>query len=96
MSIYDELRKHYGVASAEQKLKVLREELLRPILTVQTSAHLLKQVAPEIAPCLPSTVDADELRNTLNWLGEAAEDLQQILDALTLEATEPPAPHSGD
>jgi hypothetical protein len=93
MSIYDELRKHYGVASAEQKLKILREELLRPILTVQTSAHLLKEVAPQISPCLPPEVDAEELKATLKWLGEAAEDLQQILDALTLEASEPPAPH---
>jgi hypothetical protein len=93
MTIYDELRKHYGVASAEQKLKILREELLRPILTVQTSAHLLKEISPQIAPCLPPEVDAEELRATLKWLGEAAEDLQQILDALTLEASEPPAPH---
>ena len=94
MSIYDELRIHQN-APAEQKLKILREELLRPILTVETSAHLLKQVAPDISPCLPPSVNAEELRNTLNWLEEAARDLQQILDALTLESDVPP-PHTGD
>ena len=94
MTLYDKLRKHHN-APAEQKLKILREELLRPILTVETSAHLLKQVAPEISPCLPPSVDAAELRNTLNWLEEAGRDLRQILDALTLESDVPP-PHITD
>ncbi len=94
MSIYDELRK-YHTAPAEQKLKILREELLRPILTVENAAHLLKQAAPEIAPCLPPHINADELRNTLNWLSDAAVDLRQVLDAITLEADVPP-PHTGD
>ncbi len=94
MTLYDELRKHHN-APAEQKLKILREELLRPILTVETAAHLLKQVAPDISPCLPPSVNAEELRNTLKWLEEAAIDLHQILDALTLETDVPP-PHTGD
>lgn len=94
MTLYDDLRK-YRNAPAEQKLKILREELLRPILTVETSSHLLKQVAPVISPCLPPGIDADELSNTLTWLSEAAVDLRQILDALTLEADVPP-PRIGD
>jgi hypothetical protein len=94
MTLYEELRKHQH-APAEQKIKILRVELLRPILTVETSAHLLQQCAREIAPCLPESIDPVELRNTLNWLTEAASDLRQILDALTLESDVPP-PHVGD
>ena len=37
-TIFDDLRKRYGAASAEQKLIVLRHELLRPIVTVESSA----------------------------------------------------------
>jgi hypothetical protein len=94
MTLYEKLRKHHD-APAEQKIKILREELLRPILTVETSAHLLNQVAPVISPCLPEGVNAAELRNTLTWLAEAAIDLRQILDALTLDSEVPP-PHLVD
>jgi hypothetical protein len=82
-SIYDELRKNYGAASAEQKLHVLRRELLRPIVTVESSAHLLQTAGDKICDCLPEEVSADEFRNTVKWLTEAARDLHQILDALT-------------
>ncbi len=94
MSLYEKLRKHHA-APAEQKLKILREELLRPILTVETSSELLRQITPNISGCLPETVSAEELQNTVQWLTEAARDLQQILDALTLDS-EVPAPHTGD
>lgn len=82
-SIYDELRKNYGAASAEQKLHVLRRELLRPIVTVESSAHLLQTASDKICDCLPEEVSADEFKNTVKWLTEAARDLHQILDALT-------------
>lgn len=95
MTLYDELRRHHA-APAEQKLKILRAELLRPILTVETSAELLREILPEISDCLPSDISPEELRNTIKWLAEAASDLQQILDALTLDSTDVPAPHSGD
>jgi hypothetical protein len=94
MSLYEKLRKHKA-APAEQKIKILREELLRPILTVETSSELLRQITPEITDCLPADVSAEELQNTVNWLVEAARDLQEILDALTLDS-EVPAPHTGD
>ncbi len=83
MSIKQELQKHYGAASAEQKLVVLRRELLRPIVTVQTSANLLQQSGDQIANCLPENFNPDEFKNTVKWLAEAARDLQEILDALT-------------
>jgi hypothetical protein len=82
-TIFDELRKQYGTASAEQKLHILRRELLRPIITVESSAHLLQTASDKICDCLPEEVSADEFRNTVKWLMEAARDLHQILDALT-------------
>jgi hypothetical protein len=82
-TIFDELRKQYGTASAEQKLHILRRELLRPIITVESSAHLLQTASDKICDCLPEEVSAEEFRNTVKWLTEAARDLHQILDALT-------------
>jgi hypothetical protein len=82
-TIYDDLQKLYGSASAEQKLHILRRELLRPIITVETSAHLLQTASDSICDCLPEEVSADEFKNTVKWLSEAARDLHQILDALT-------------
>ena len=82
-TIFDELRRQYGTASSEQKLHILRRELLRPIITVESSAHLLQTASDNICDCLPEEVSADEFRNTVKWLTEAARDLHQILDALT-------------
>ena len=83
MTIFDDLRKRYGSASAEQKLIALRHELLRPIITVESSAHLLQTASDQICDCLPDEVTIEEFRNTVKWLAEAARDLHQILDALT-------------
>ena len=87
MTIFDDLRKRYSSASAEQKLLVLRRELLRPIVTVESSAHLLQSSSDDICDCLQGEVTADEFRNTVKWLTEAARDLHQILDALTEDTT---------
>jgi hypothetical protein len=83
MAKFDDLRKRYGAASAEQKLIILRRELLVPIVTVESSAHLLQTASDRIYDCLPEEVSVDEFRNTIHWLNEAARDLHQILDALT-------------
>ena len=83
MTIFDDLRKRYGSESAEQKLLILRRELLRPIITVESSAHLLQTASDNICNCLPEEVSAEEFKNTVRWLSEAARDLHQILDALT-------------
>ena len=87
MTTFDALRKQYGAASAEQKLVALRHELLRPIITVESSAHLLQTASDQICDCLPEEVSADEFRNTVKWLSEAARDLHQILDALTQDTS---------
>jgi hypothetical protein len=83
MAKFDDLRKRYGAASAEQKLSILRRELLTPIITVESSTHLLQSASDDICNCLSGEVSADEFRNTVKWLSEAARDLHQILDALT-------------
>lgn len=92
-TIFDDLRKRYGAASAEQKLHVLRRELLRPIITVESSAHLLQTESDKICECLPEEVSADEFKNTVKWLTEAARDLHQILDALTADTAQVPEQH---
>jgi hypothetical protein len=93
MSTFDDLRKRYGTASPEQKLVALRHELLRPIITVESSAHLLQTASDSICDCLPEEVSADEFRNTVKWLTEAARDLHQILDALTEDTSKVPEQH---
>ncbi len=87
-TIFEELRKNYGAASAEQKLHILRRELLRPIVTVDTSAQLLQSASDSICECLTENISADEFRNTVRWLMEAARDLHQILDALTEDTSQ--------
>jgi hypothetical protein len=87
MTISDDLRKRYGAASAEQKLIILRRELLRPIVTVESLAHLLQTAGDKISERLPEDVSAEEFQNTVKWLTEAARDLHQILDALTLDTS---------
>jgi len=89
-TIFDELRRNYGAASAEQKLHILRRELLRPIVTVDTSAQLLQSASDSICECLSEDISADEFRNTVQWLVEAARDLHQILDALTRDTSQVP------
>lgn len=87
-TIFEELRKNYGAASAEQKLHILRRELLRPIVTVDTSAQLLQSASDSICECLTENISADEFCNTVQWLMEAARDLHQILDALTEDTSQ--------
>jgi len=89
-SIFEELRRSYGAASAEQKLHILRRELLRPILTVESSAQLLQTASDSISECLSEEFGPDEFQNTVKWLMEAARDLHQILDALTEETNQIP------
>ena len=87
MTKFDDLRKRYGASTAEQKLIILRHELLRPIVTVESSAHLLQTASDRICDCLPEEVSAEEFKNTVTWLTDAARDLHQILDALTLDTS---------
>ncbi len=94
-TICEELHEHRGESSAEQKLKVLRTGLIRPVMTVQSAVSLLKQIEAEVAKCLPESVSPDELANVVTWLSQAAADLTEILDALAADSpeTEPHRPH---
>lgn len=95
-TLYEELRRLHRAASPEQKLHILRRELLRPIVTVETSAHLLQTASDGICDCLPEEISADEFRNTVKWLSEAARDLHQILDALTEDVSQVQEPHGSE
>ena len=88
MSIYEELRQHCGETSAEQKIKILRTELLRPIMTVQSAAILLKQIDPDVVKGLPENISSEEFDHLINWLYDAGMDLKEILDALTVECAD--------
>ncbi len=48
-------------------------------------ALLLQNVGDEICDCLPEQIDPEEFRNTIKWLSDAARDLQDVLDGLTLD-----------
>ena len=90
MSVTDELKNLAGEASAEQKLKDLRRLLLNPTVTVQSIASLLKQIDAEIADRLPENIQ--ELDQLADWLAAAGCDLEEILNSLTVESVETPAP----
>ena len=95
-AIFDDLRKRYGAASAEQKLIVLRRELLRPIITVESSAHLLQTAGDQITNCLPDSISPEEFRNMVKWLADAGRDLHQILDALTEDTSQIQEQHGSE
>jgi hypothetical protein len=88
MSIYDDLKREYARAAPEQRLEILRHELLRPILTVQGVATLLKQMDADFVKDLPAEADPHEFEQLIQWLAEAGGDLQAIVDALTVTAGE--------
>ena len=95
-TLYEELRRLNRTASPDQKLHILRRELLRPIVTVESSAHLLQTASDSICDCLPEEISADEFKNTVKWLSEAARDLHQILDALTEDVSQVQEPHGSE
>jgi len=87
ITMFDDLRKRYVTSSAEQKLIILRRQLLRPFIPVESSAHLLQTAGDQIYNYPPDEISAEEFKNTVIWLAEAARDPHQILDALTLDVS---------
>lgn len=87
-TIVTELHEHQGEACAEQRLKVLRAELVRPVITVQSAVSLLKQIDPQVVKGLPANISRDEFEHVINWLAEASTDLDEILQVLTKECPE--------
>jgi hypothetical protein len=92
MAIREDLRKYCG-ESAEQKLLILRKELMRPILTVQASAKLFEQYRGGLTEVLPENIKPEDLNNMIDWLSEAAVDLEEVLDILTSDCDSLPPHH---
>jgi hypothetical protein len=86
MSTYQDLKREYAHATPEQRLELLRHELLRPILTVQGVATVLRQMDADFAQQLPEDLNPQEFEQLIRWLAEAGGDLQEIVDALAVPA----------
>jgi hypothetical protein len=87
MSLYEELKQAYAQANPEQRLEILRHELLRPLVTVRGVAALLREYDADLVRQLPDCVSADEFEHLLRWLSEACDDLEQIVAALNATDT---------
>jgi len=92
MAIKEDLRKYCG-EPPEQKLLILRKELMRPILTVQASAKLFSQYREGLTEVLPDTIKPEDLNNMIDWLSEAAFDLEDVLNILTSDCNNIPPQH---
>ncbi len=77
MSEYNSL-KRFREYSPDQKLQILRHEMLGHIATVRGYTHLLKQIDPEIMKVLP-----EDFTRWIDNLSNAGDDLYEILEALT-------------
>jgi len=81
MSLYKELKEQFGESSCEEKLKILRYEMIPNISSVLAYAALLrKQVDPNVIQGLP-----ENFGECVDGLTKAGSDLRDILDALTDE-----------
>jgi hypothetical protein len=91
MSVQEQLSTFHGEGCAELKLKALRRMLVGPTATVQNVAVLLRQIDAEIVQGLPPDIPPAEFERMLRWLSEAGDDLEQILNTLSVEVGEPAA-----
>jgi hypothetical protein len=95
MTVREDLEK-FCDEPPEQKLLILRRELMQPILTVQASAKLFKQYREGLTEELPADINAEELNNMFDWLEAASNDLEEILNVLTSDCGELPPHHRND
>jgi hypothetical protein len=93
-TIHEALKLQHGEPCAEQRLKVLRAELRRPVVTVKSAVSLLKQIDADVAQSLPASVSREEFEHVITWLGEAGADLEEILNVLAEECPEAVRPES--
>jgi hypothetical protein len=84
MGNFDDRYRTASQAEAERRLRAVQVEMVRPVATVQGVAALLKQIDPEVVKQLPAGIGADEFEQVVSWLEQAGEDLQAVLDTLTL------------
>ena len=81
MSVYHDLRGQFGSSSPEEKLKILRAEMVSQIAAIQGYAALLGRIDPRSVTDLPENFGL-----WIDGLTKAGDELRAILDALT----EPP------
>jgi signal transduction histidine kinase len=78
MSKYKRLKEKFGSIKPEERVIILRHELLRPVNTVRGYAALLKEFEQSDKQKLPKEFD-----EYVDKILEAGDDLLEILDALT-------------
>lgn len=86
MGNFDDRYRTAAQAEAERRMRAAQVEMVRPVATVQGVAALLRQIDPEVVRQLPEGIGADEFGQVVLWLEQAGEDLQAVLDRLTLPA----------
>jgi hypothetical protein len=88
MTTYESLKQECEHLSPGERLKILRLELLRPIITVQSVSKLLQEIDCEGMTRLADHARPEEFDRLIKWLNEAGDDLKGILDAMTLDIVE--------
>ena len=81
MSLYHTLRDTFGQDNPEEKLKILRHEMITPIAAVRGCAALLEKMEQGALPR-----DCGKVLFCIQTLKKAGDDLQDVLDALTNSA----------
>jgi len=85
MSGCEALKREFSHANPEDKLRILRSELQRPIITIQSVAELLKEAEADGLKELPQHVSPEEFDHLIEWLRQAGEDIREILEALAID-----------
>jgi nitrogen-specific signal transduction histidine kinase len=78
MSLYHTLRDSFGQDSPEERLKILRHEMITPISAIRGCAALLEKMEQEALPR-----DPEKVLFCIQTLKKAGDDLRDVLDALT-------------
>ncbi len=84
-SVYEELRSGYQSASPEQRLSILKHELLRPIHTVEAVAAVLDLIDVDALAGLPENLTPEAFDCWRGRLAGSVKEMKEILDALTLD-----------
>ena len=88
MNTYEALKQESAHLTPEERLNILRLELLRPIVTVQSVTKLLTEIDCEGIQHVSDHARPEEFDRLIQWLREAGDDLKGILDAMTLDVVE--------
>ncbi len=78
MSVYDDLRPYYTQATPEEKLQIIRTEIVGPVGIIQGFVHLMDTLNTSDAQ-----IPISEFKTLLGTLSQAAIHISDTLDALT-------------